>query len=80
MDAVLLAEKVDAVLYAVVAGEMLGDGPVWAVSDEHEPGGTGAGYTREDLHDVGDPLDGAEVREMDEQAFVGACEAGAVRG
>ena len=73
-DVVLLAEEVDAVLDVVLACEVLGEGAVGAVADEHEAGGELAGDAGEDFDHVADALDGAEVGEMDEEAFGGGGE------
>jgi len=77
VDVVLLAEEVDAVLNAVADGEVLGLGAVGAVADEEQAGGDDGGDAGEGLDDIQNALDGAEVREMDEEFFVGQGEAGA---
>ncbi len=70
VDVVLLADEVDAVLNVVFAREIFGDAAVGAVADEHEAGGHGFGDAGEDLDDVLNALDGAEVGEVDEEALV----------
>ena len=75
VDVVLLAEEVDAVLHVVFAGQVLGYAAVGAVADEHEPRGHGFGDAGEDLDDVLNALDGAEVGEVDEETLVGFGEA-----
>ncbi len=75
VDVVLLADKVDAVLNTVAAGEIFGSGAIGAVADEEQAGGHGFGDAGEDLDDIVDALDGAEVGEMDEKLFrwLGSC-------
>ena len=80
VDVVLLADEVDAVLHVVFAGEIFGDAAVGAVADEHEARGHGFGDAGEDLDDVLNAFDGAEVGEVDEEALVRFGEAGAHGG
>ena len=70
INVVLLAEEVDAILDVVAEGKLLGGAAVGAIADKHEARGKSAGDACEDLNDVKDPLYGAEVGEVDEEAFV----------
>src|SRR5258707_9826391 len=80
VDVVLLAYEVDAVLHVVWAREIFGDAAVGTVADQHQACRHGFGDAAEDLDNILNALDGAEVGEVDEQALVGFGEARAHGG
>jgi hypothetical protein len=72
VDALLLAEEVDFVLDMQVAGEPLGGRALGAVANQDQLAAGFAHDLGEDLHHVGDALDGAEIGEVDQDASSGA--------
>ena len=72
VDAILLAQEMDAVLDAEVVRQPLGGGAVGPVADQDQLRGNFARHLREDLDHVDDALDGPEVRQVNQDGFVGA--------
>src|SRR5258708_22369888 len=71
VDIVLLAYEVDAVLHVVLARKIFGDAAVGTVADQHQACRHCLGDAAEDLDNILNALDGAEVGEVDEQTLVG---------
>lgn len=71
VDIVLLAEEMNLVADTETVSEVFGGRAVGAVTDEHETGGKRVGDAAEDFDDIGDALNRAEVREMDEETLTG---------
>jgi hypothetical protein len=71
---------VDAVGDAVAQGEVLGGGAVGAVADEQQARGHGGAMRAKTSTTSSDALDGAEVGEVNEEAFVGAAKRGRMFG
>src|SRR6202044_1130995 len=76
VDVVLFAQEVNAVLDVVFAGEVFSDAAVWAVADEQEARRHRFSNAGEDLDDILDAFDRAEVGEVNEETLVGFGEAG----
>src|SRR6266853_412283 len=67
VDVILLAEEENVLLEFFLADEIFGGAAVRAVADEDELGGHFGADDGENLDDVGEALDGAEIREVHEE-------------